>query len=257
MITCKSVNTGGLGRFGNQMFSIASTIGIAVKNGQPYGFPEWVNRDNALFGGTADSMGQYFVNQLPPLIDGINYQDIPYHWEYRDYNIPQGSWNICSHLQDPRYFEHCMPLIRETFRMKDEIVDDREFIALHYRAGDYIDNPNAYHPRQAMEYYLKAMDLFTPQERRNIIVYSDDFNAACDMFEPILGYGKVTHHHHYTDAFKSMKSCKHFITANSSFSYMAALLGERPDKRIIMPKMWFGKSAGINFDGYCKDAVVI
>ncbi len=30
------------GRLGNQMFQIASTIGIAKKNGQDYGFNYWI-----------------------------------------------------------------------------------------------------------------------------------------------------------------------------------------------------------------------
>ena len=252
MITAKSIGTGGLGRFCNQAFTIASTIGIAVKNGQPFGFPDWVNQDNKLFGGNADMMSEYFVNPLPKWVEGIDYTDIPYHWEYRDYNIPSGNWNICSHLQDPRYFEHCMPLIRETLRMKDE-PEQNDFVALHFRAGDYQDDPNAYHPRCSKEYYESAMSMFPDAK---FLVFSDDTAA----FFNLKIKGNYFDHYsggRYLQEFGIMKRCKHFITANSSFSFMAALLGEHPEKKIIMPSRWFGTQANIKFEGYPREAIVI
>jgi hypothetical protein len=255
MLTALSVNTGGLGRFGNQMFTIASTIGIAVKNNQPFAFPEWVNRDNALFGGAADSMEQYFANPLPRLDLGISFQDVPYHWEYKDYSLPYHNWNICSHLQDPRYFEHCMPMIRHYFRMKDH-PDMTDHVAIHYRAGDYINDPNAYHPRQTKEYYKQAMELF-PSDTL-FFLFSDDPKEWYDMMpDKYTERLYAVSNQHYIIDFALMKRCKSFITANSSFSYMAALLGEHPDKKIVMPKNWFGSSAGIKFDGYHKDAIVL
>jgi hypothetical protein len=58
-----------------------------------------------------------------------------------------------------------------------------------------------------------------------------------------------------------MKRCKSFITANSSFSFMAALLGDHPDKKIIMPSRWFGPqmpAMGFTTDDiYPEGAIVI
>ena len=43
------------GRLANQMFQIAGTIGIAIKSGQKYGFPKWINHDaKDLLGSTED-----------------------------------------------------------------------------------------------------------------------------------------------------------------------------------------------------------
>lgn len=252
MITSLSVNTGGLGRFGNQLFTIAGTIGIATKSGQPYGFPKWINQDNALFGGQADNMSQYFVNPLPELPEGVPLENYPYFWGYRDIHLPTGSWNIHAHLQDPRFFEHCIPLIRETFRMKDE-PPQNDYVAIHYRAGDYQEGADAYHPRQTREYYEKAMAEFPGS---TFLLFSDDLEAALKVVPLTVDY-IVDQPSDYIEEFKGMKRCRSFITANSSFSYMAALLGEHPEKKIVMPKMWFGSSASITFDGYHKDAIVI
>lgn len=259
MLTCKAVNTGGLGRFGNQLFSIASTIGIAIKNGQPYAFPQWINQDNALFGGKADVMEDYFDNSLPALPEGLHFEDIPYHWEYRDYNVPTGNWNICSHLQDPRYFSHCMDTIRHYFRMKDE-PEQNEYVALHYRAGDYIDDPAAYHPRCDRDYYERAIAQFpkgTP-----FMIFSDDKAEAYKVMAKFISLPMLSICSNDTDGsylkdFRLMKRCKSFICANSSFSYMAALLGEHPEKKIIMPRRWFGSSAGISFGGYPENAIIL
>lgn len=35
-------------------------------------------------------------------------------------------------------------------------------------------------------------------------------------------------------------NCRHFIVGNSSYSAMAAILGEHPDKAIVAPRPWFG-----------------
>ncbi len=250
MITSLSVNRGGLGRFGNQLFTIAGTIGIAIKNGQSFGFPEWINRDNALFGGKEDIMSNYFIHKLPDLIQDVSFIDIPYHWEYRDYHIPTGNWNICSHLQDERYFIHAIEQVRHYFTLKDE-PEQGNYVAIHYRAGDYIDNPDAYHPRCDMNYYREAVKHFEGDE---FVLFSDD-NMAINMFNWLPNCRQVAGH--YINEFALMKKAKSFITANSSFSLMAAILGNHPDKKIICPKRWFGSQASIKFEGYPENSIVI
>lgn len=255
MITSLSVNTGGLGRFGNTMWTIAGTIGIAIKNGQPFGFKDWVIKDNELFGGTADHMADYFLNPLPEISGDISFNNIPYHWEYKDYNIPYGNWNICSHLQDPRYFKDYMPIIRHFFRMKDE-PEQNDYVAIHYRAGDYIDDPDAYHPRCSKEYYLKAMSMFPKGTRFAVFSDSPDawYNLMGDDYEDV----NESAGGHYMEDFRQMKRCKSFITANSSFSAMAAVLGEHPEKKIVMPSRWFGKQAnGLQSYIYPEGAIII
>jgi hypothetical protein len=63
----------------------------------------------------------------------------------------------------------------------------------------------------------------------------------------------------YMGDFSFMKNCKSFICANSSFSHMAALLGTHPEKKIVMPRHWFGSQAGgLNFDSlYPLNAIIL
>jgi len=240
MVTSLSIGRGGLGRFGNQLWTIAGVIGVATKNGHQFAFPEWKNYDNALFGGNTDEMRQYFVNPLPLIPDGIQWQEIGYKWEYEEIKLGAGNYDIFRHLQSPKYFEHCMELVRHYFTIKNEPTQN-DYCAIHYRAGDYIDDPNAFHPRLPKEYYHKAMTYMPPGTK--YVVFSDDIKEAQER----IGIAAEYISGHYMEDFALMKKCKHFIIANSSFSAMAALLADQPGKIVVSPKKWFG-GEGLTWD---------
>lgn len=244
---------------GNQMFTIAGCIGIAIKSGQPYGFPRWQTHDNAIFGEPVDDIEEYLVNELPRIPTGLNFQEYGYFWGYKDINLPTGSWSIDAHMQSYKFFGHCMPLIRGVFRFKDE-PEQNERIAIHIRMGDYIDDPNAQHPICTKDYYEKAIEHFGTDNK--YIVFSDNKDKAYELFSSIMSTDTffVNPECSYIEDFKLMKKCKSFIIANSSFSSFASILGEHPDKVIIAPKRWFGSSMPSEFgaeDIYSENTIVI
>lgn len=250
MITSLSIGTGGLGRFGNQMFTIAGVIGIAIKSGQPFAFPKWKNYDNALFGGEVTDFEQFFENKLPEIPEQIIFNDYGYFWGYRDINLLTGNWSINAHLQSGKYFEHCIDTVRHYFKMKDES-EQNECVAIHVRFGDYQDGgKSVYHPRCTMKYYSEALKHIP--DNCPLILFSDDIDNAYKMF---IDYDEKYKYIlckdnsiNYIESFKKMKRCKHFIISNSSFSGMAAHLGEYESKIVVSPsgKTWFGEVAGIN-----------
>lgn len=258
MLTCRAISTGGLGRFGNTCFTLAGTIGISIKSGQPYGFDRWRTVDNAIFGEPIDDIEEHLLNELPRIPDGVQFNDYAhYFWGYQDVFLPTGNWNIHAHMQSYKFFSHCIDRIREVFRFKDEF-SPVDAVALHIRCGDYIDDENAQHPICSKEYYEKAVALF-PNDR--ICVFSDDMEKAMQILpqDNSKFYFPRTDKGYIKD-FKFMKAHKHFITANSSFSFFAALLGEHPDKKIIMPSRWFGSQMPPEFDTkdiYPEEAIVI
>lgn len=254
MITSLSIGRGGLGRFGNMAFTISSTIGIAVRSGQPYAFPEWRTHDNALFGQPVDNIEDHLLNPLPRIPEGLTFQDYGYFWGYRDINLPTGNWSIDAHLQSDKYFLHCIDLVRKTFTFKDE-PEQNDYVAIHYRAGDYQEGGDCYHPRCGREYYERAMEKFPDA---TFMVFADDLQSAMETI-PAANKIKFSFEEFYIQDFKLMKSCKSFITANSSFSLMAATLGTHPEKKIICPSRWFGSAAG-NIDTkdiYPNGAIII
>ncbi|CAB4140198.1 Fut1_Fut2_like domain containing protein [uncultured Caudovirales phage] len=252
MVTSLSIGTGGLGRFGNQLWTIAGVIGIASRNLQEYAFPHWKNHDNALFGSEVTDFEQELVTPLPRIPDGLEWHEYGYFWGYREIKLMHKHTSINAHLQSPKFFEHCIDAVRQRLAFKNE-PEPNDYCAIHYRAGDYIDDPNAYHPRQSTEYYLQAIGRMPAFTR--YIVFSDDIEAAKSRLN---GLNAIYRQGHYLEDFKMMKQCKHFIIANSSFSAMAALLADQPGKIVVAPKQWFGPGLGISArDIYHKDWIVV
>lgn len=249
---------GRYGRFANQLYQIAGTIGIARKNGFDFAFPEWKNYDHAeRFGSSEDiELQKYFENPLP-VYQGPQLPDRFVHWGYNDVKLT-GSCSLSGHMQSVKYFEHCLDEVRWYFRMKDEYPQN-DYCAIHVRLGDYDDR---YHPRLDMNYYSEAIAQFP--EGTKYLVFSDDWAAASDMFVANYGSDKEGKRFKYVkgdyiDSFKLMKACRHFIIGNSSYSAMAAILGEASDKKVIAPSPWFGP-AYTNITGndiYCPDWTLI
>lgn len=258
MITNQSI--GHYGRFGNMLFQIAAVIGIARKSGQPYGFLPLINHDHKdRFGSNEDvELDKYFVNPLPQLAgDYPQLVKREYPWGYHDIYLPTGNWDLAGHFQSEKYFKHCIDEVRHYFRMKDE-PEIQEAIAIHWRLGDYDDK---YHPRLTMGYYIDALTRIPPTDR--VIIFSDDKAKAMEMavqIRHLSDFNVEVAAGDYIIDFRMMKRCKHFITGNSSYSLMASILGEHPDKKIVCPKKWFGPAWTVPMetkDLYPENAIVI
>lgn len=222
-----------LGRYGrlcNAMYQIAGTIGMARRNNAIPLFPEWKNYDHReRFGFNEDiDVERYFENPLPRY-NGPSLPDYFVHWGFRDVRLTE-SVSLSGHMQSERYFEHCIDEVRWQLCMKDE-PPQNDYVAIHVRRGDYDD---AYHPRLTMDYYRPAMAEF---HGAKFLVFSDDIAGAKRMFGPSVEYSEGRD---YLQDFKLLKRCRHYIIANSSYSAMAAVLSDAPDKRVIAPRPWFG-----------------
>lgn len=237
---------GRYGRFANGMFQIAGTIGIARKNGLDFAFPPWFNHDHAdRFGSTEDiDLQKYFANPLP-IYSGPALPDHPISWGYQDVRLNQ-SVSLSGHMQSEKYFSHCIDEVRWYFKAKHE-QDCSEYCAIHIRLGDY---DNAYHPRLGWEYYGAAIDLMPKGTK--FMVFSDDTKAAAKMLNSNCIRISV-YEGNYIHSFDAMKSCRHFIIGNSSYSLMAAILGTAKDKQVVAPAPWFGPAWGRNYRDMERD----
>lgn len=247
MITFQQL--GRLGRFGNQLFQIASTIGIARKHGYDFAFPEWRNYDHMdRFGSTEDcDVQKYFVNKLPEA-PSIEFDNLEIPWGYSNTYVPDNV-SLHGHMQSDKYFKHCIDEVRHYLKMKDEIPLP-DCTAIHLRRGDY---DNAYHPIIDFEYYMKAAEL-TPCKW--FYIFSDSSEAACRLSIRLyqkFGIETVIRTGDYLEDFNVMKKCSYFICANSTFSLMAAILSEAPDKKIVCPSNWFGAAWGLGYKEMSKD----
>lgn len=194
---------GRLGRLGNQLFQIASTIGIANKKGDKASFPRW------------------------------KYQHI--------YNVPNeyfmgamGTDIGQKYLQDYTNFHHLrnelvtwfMPKIKPNIKIADNTC------AIHIRRTDYLQLAD-YHHNLPREYYEKAMEMMS-DKCEQFLIFSDD-PAWCR--KEFIAIPVMDARQDWEDLYL-MSQCKHFIIANSSFSWWAAYLSGSTS--VIAPAKWFG-----------------
>ena len=207
---------GRMGRVGNQMHQIASTIGLATKHGYDYAFPYWMNYDEKeRFSGTDDiDIQKYFKNPLP-LFEG----ELPEHnikWGYHDLTLPDNI-SLSGHMQSEKYFK----------KQTEERVNT---VAVHFRGGDYGGD---YHPTCTREYYEQARSYF--DNGFKFLLFTDDPERARDVVQ--FPFELVDE----PDPIKTlelMTRCDAHIIANSTFSWWGAWLAD--SRRVIAPKTWFG-----------------
>lgn len=118
------------------------------------------------------------------------------------------------YLQDPKYFDHHRDEIRKLYGVPTKTIN---YVALHVRRGDYINNP-FYVNLWETDYYLKALAEF-PNEK--ICIFSDDPLWCEDHF---IGSQYEFDYDNELESFNKMSACKGIICANSSFSWWAAYL---------------------------------
>lgn len=230
-------NLGDWGRLGNQLWQIASTIGIAKRNSTEFAFnPVW-------------SYNKYFNIQLPVMRIHGNVVDefrdmLPYS-HYVELNLdPTQNWVLAGYFQSEKYFKHCENYIRELLTLKpfyetyirEKFNEHLDRIAIHVRRTDFINNGCT--PALALDYYEEALTNFPDNK---FLVCSDDINwcKQQDVFKGERFYFVDEKQPDIYDLYL-MAYCKGIIIANSSFSWWSAWLGERPGYKVIAPKGWFG-----------------
>jgi len=110
--------------------------------------------------------------------------------------------------------------------------------------GDYASNP-FFRERLGLlglDYYARAFATIGARLREpTYFVFSDDPAWArshiaapgrTKIIDPARDRSDV-------EDLRLMSRCKHFVIANSSFSWWAAWLGQRPDSMVIAPSRWF------------------
>ena len=119
-------------------------------------------------------------------------------------------------------------------------------VALHIRRGDYLKAQHFHVNLWETDYYQKAIALF-PNEK--FIVFCKDNQGweqdkadrqwCRDNLTPLLGdrFELPDKNNTEIEDLNLMSSCKSIITANSSFSWWAAYLGEH--EKVVCPSKWF------------------
>lgn len=194
-----------------------------------------------------------FLQARPPQVFADeNYEEfhekfIATTYRFRGTPLFDGYW------QDERFFKPVEHAIRAQFRVarapsKDnalllEKIQAANAVSLHVRRGDYA-LPEAL-PSFGfcdLHYYRSAVALMASKTRDPyFFVFSDDIAWAQEhvAVHPRMHFVDINGEAAAHEDLRLMYSCKHHITANSSFSWWGAWLNPSPEKIVIAPTPWF------------------
>ncbi len=118
-------------------------------------------------------------------------------------------------------------------------IDATDAVALHVRRGDYVANAkfNAFD----ITYYQRAIQAISQQiSHPHFFIFSDDpgwTQANIRTKFPCTYVSHNTGRRNFEDL-RLMSRCKHFIIANSTFSWWGAWLSAHTGKQVIAPRQW-------------------
>ncbi len=118
---------------------------------------------------------------------------------------------------------------------------------MHVRRGDYIGNN--FHPIVDMEYYKKGLDLISRKNKIDCVYLfdRDDIEWCKHNFKfdypTVYVEADINSDVSVAETLILMSNCKHFVLANSSFSWWGAWLAENSDKMVIAPQKWFANDS--------------
>lgn len=182
-----------------------------------------MNAPRKLFGGLGNQMFQmaYLYGQV------------------RDSNIPD------IYVQNFKLWEKYKEEIRAWYR-KDIIKSD--YVSLHVRRGDYVNNP-FYVDLTQIGYYDKAISEF-PNDK--FLVFCADRQVRNDALDQewVMNWLEAKYGMRFTlykgmnevEDFNAMTGCKAHIMANSSFSWWASFIS---GNRTVAPHRWFSDGTSI------------
>lgn len=117
-------------------------------------------------------------------------------------------------------------------------------VSLHIRRGDYINNPATagIYEQVSLGYYRTCVERFAQQhDGAQVYVFSNDLDWCRRELQLRLPTRYIDHtdqQHAYEDLVMMSHACCNVI-ANSTFSWWAAYLNDRPDQMTFAPTRWF------------------
>ena len=205
-----------MGRLGNILFEVASTIGVAKKLGIEYAFneyPKWP-----------------FTSTLPVTNKFPNHRLNEYpNMGFRDEVYNQGrNFTIEGYFQCPKYFEDIKhDLIQNIFVFSSitekEILKKYQLalrldpVSFHVRRTDYVSQ--GWYTGD--HWYLSRM---SELEGKLVLVFSDDIHYCMELFKDFKNILYV--HEDEVNSLCLMSKCKHHVISNSTFSYWGAFLSQ-------------------------------
>ncbi|MCS6967537.1 MAG: alpha-1,2-fucosyltransferase [Cytophagales bacterium] len=187
------------------------------------------------------------------LFDLSKYHCIEENDNFSADNLPENAL-LLGYWQDLRYVQGVETLLRRHLQFRHAlkgqalnwqraIQAQQVPVAVHVRRGDYLK------PHVAKElaplppaYYQQALQEVKERfENAFFYIFSDD-TQWCQTFFTQMKFPCAIVPNNFEQPFADfqlMTQCRHFIIANSTFSWWGAWLSQAPDKQVWSPKRWY------------------
>ena len=160
-------------------------------------------------------------------------------------------WYLYGNWQNTNYFRQIRTLLLKELTYKYALnnvqqdmkrrIENGCSIAIHVRRGDYLLYEKEYYII-GMNYYRQAISYFRNKYKNSTLyIFSDDMEWCKENFNEFkecVFIDREISDSPYID-FELMRCCKHFIIANSTFSWWASWLSEEKEKEMTAPELWF------------------
>lgn len=238
------------GRLGNIMFITAAAASIAYKLNDSFCLV--CHKDYVVENGMY--MWDYIQKFRNNILSGINIKSevpkgIPTITQngcfFSEMTFPDGDFIIDGAFQSYKFLN---PKVVQNLFNSDSIISEIKDLnqkafadpitSVHIRRGDYCTMPHKL-PPVSRSYVRRAMGLF-PKGTRYLFI-SDDLEYCRRYFQ-----GDNIYYMEGSSILRDIFAptlCSNNLISNSTFGWWGAYLNPNPDKKIVVPKPWFGKFA--------------
>ena len=252
------------GRLGNQLFQIATTIGLAESNGYAWGF----------FSNVEDCSAGRLFKLHGVLGDRTRFVEyVEQSQSFYEIQLPRveaGVVSLLGYFQDYHYFEQSLQTLKRylvypkglAMHVLEHVpeVASGSSVALHVRRGDFVELNYLYNVL-SVDYYLNALSLIHDDIDTIIIVTDDKLWCQVHLVSRLPYRTVFSPFDDDLSDFMLLHLSKTVIIANSSFSWWAAFLKyvwsskhmDSEDVNVFAPETWYNSSgylAHLNRDSF-------
>lgn len=177
--------------------------------------------------------------------------EVPDHKFYSEFNNLPDNIYLDGWFTSEEYFKSIRVDLLKDFNYKVpptglnrelmSVISNTTSVSLHVRRGDYISNKHAnkWHGLTGLDYYQKAIGVIAKKiHSPKFYVFSDDPTWCKINLKIKYPITYVSHNSKGAEDMRLMRTCKHNIITNSTFSWWGAWLNENPSKIVIAPNQW-------------------
>ncbi len=288
-----------MGGLGNQLFEIFMTIATALRNGDTFffmhhhelqgkpGHPRYtfwstIFRGLRKYLTPSNKVNDRMFESLPRW-DEIGFHYTPTPTDTVKYTKPL---RFHGYFQSHRYFSDKYAEVCDIIQLRQQQTwvkqmygndylnhgggvgtgtqgsNKRALVSLHFRIGDYVQNPHI-HPIASIDYYYRAIQhmvgvtsratgaytflvFYEPCDKDIVTQTVSELKQRCACLSHDIEFHFVRDTIADWQQMLLMSVCDHNIITNSTFSWWGAYLNANPEKVVCYPSVWFGP--GVSHD---------